>query len=338
MYQSEYEANKTTITTLVSENKELTSRLKEALKITEKEEIGHIYSESDLIDNLKKQLSSLAKEKESVVQLWQTTLKTVDYLEEELRLYEGRTHGYAPKSEIKKLKISYEEQIDALRNKIDESNRKIQETRKDCAQQIDEKTKLLEKQSNSFAEAQRTIKKLEQELKELQENLGESEGARHSLQAALSEKNKQIEGFILREELAKDKVREAVSVVETALMEKDAALLREARSREELSRLSKMLSEVTHETELKAKAEISEIKSECQIKLNELQQKLGKAKEEIRNKTFEIEKCLVKQEGLLKEIEIMRKGSSQNVDSDVNKLLLLEKNLESTFQKLVNMC
>lgn len=297
--------------------------MKQSLKISENEEIAHIYSENDLIENLKKQLSSLAKEKESVVQLWQTALKTVDYLEDELRLYEGRTHGYVPKTEIKKIKITYQQQIDELHNKIDECNTKLQETRKNSAQELQEKTQQLEKETSHLADARNTIE-------QLQEKLTDSEVARSALQAALVEKNKQIDGFIIREEVAKNKVREAVSIVETALMEKDAALLREAQTREEMARLA----EAVQEAELKTRAEINEIKSESQVKLNQLQQELVNAKEEIQNKNFEIEKHFFKQEALQKEIEILQKG--RNIESDLSKLLVLEKNLESTFQKLVN--
>lgn len=278
----------------------------------------------------------MAKEKEAVVQLWQTALKTVDYLEEELKLFEGRTHGYVPRSEIKKLKANYEEQMESLHNKIDEYNSKLQGTRKICSQEIENKTRQLEKETSQLAEAQNKIKKLELELAQLQEKYSNSEEARNNLQATLAEKSKQVDGFILREEVAKNKVREAVNVVETALMEKDAALLREAHIREELARLSKTLIEAVQEVEAKAKAEISEVTSECQAKLNLLQQELVKAKEEMQNKNFEIEKHVLKQQNLQREIEIIQKGSSQSIEGDMNKLLVLEKNLESTFQKLVN--
>lgn len=307
----------------MNENKELASRLKEALKIAEHDEIAHIYSENDLIENLKKQLSSLAKEKESVVQLWQTALKTVDYLEDELRLYEGRTHGYVPKHEIKKIQISYQQQIDELHNKIDECNAKLQETRKTSALELYEKTQQLEKETNQLADARNAIERL-------QEKLTDSDAARSALQAALVEKNKQIDGFIVREEIAKNKVREAVNIVETALMEKDAALLREAQTRDEMARLF----EAVQEAEAKTRAEINQIKTESQAKCNNLQQELVKAKDEIQSKNFEIEKQSFKQEALQKEIEVLQKG--RNVESDMSKLLVLEKHLESTFQKLVN--
>lgn len=289
-----------------------------------------------MIENLKKQLATLAKEKESVVQLWQTSLKTIDYLEEELRLYEGRTHGYVPRSEIKKLKTSYEGQIEALHNKIEESNCKLQEIRKTCEQELNEKTKSIDNIVSQLIEAQGRIDKFEQELKEVQEKFKESEKARSALQASLVEKNKLLDGFIVREEVAKNKVREAVSVVETALMEKDAALLREAQAKEEVARVTKTLSEVIQENDLKVKAEINQIRVECSMKLNQLREELTKAKEEMLNKNFELEKAVLKNEALQKEIEILQKGTSQSVDSDLNKLLVLEKNLESTFQKLVN--
>lgn len=88
---------------MINENKGLSSRLKATLNVYEKEEIEHEHSENDLIENLKNQLNILTQEKESVAQLWQTALQTVDYLEEELKLYEGRVHGYISKSELKKV-------------------------------------------------------------------------------------------------------------------------------------------------------------------------------------------------------------------------------------------
>lgn len=278
----------------------------------------------------------MAKEKESCVQLWQTALKTVDYLEEELRLYEGRTHGYVAKTEIKKLKTSYEQQIDALQHKIEECCSKVQDVKKTCAQELREKVKLLEKESSQHIEAQQKIKKLELELKELQEKLLDSEKAKSTLQTNLADKSKQIDGFIVREEIAKNKVREAVNVVESALMEKDAAILREAQTREELVKLSKTHAEIIQQNAMKAKAEINEIKSECGVKLKHLEEQLRKAKEEIQIKHFEIEKHVCKLEVLQRQIEFLQSGTNQNRESDMNKLLVLEKNLESTFQKLVS--
>lgn len=312
------------------------SRLKEALKVAEKDKIEHTYSENDLIDNLKKQLASLAKEKESVVQLWQTTLKTVDYLEEELRLYEGRTHGYVPKTEIKKLNNSHEEQIKALNARINEYNSKIQEVKTTCQQELNQKSKLLEKSTTQLADAQSLINKLEIELKQLQEKLKDSEEARNALQISLVDKNKQIDGFIVREEVAKNKVREAVNVVESALMEKDGALLREAQVREELARLSKIHVEALHESETKAKEKIPEIKSEYGSQVKQLEEELSKTKAKIQIKNLEIEKNVFKLEALQKQIDFLQTGTSQNRESDMNKLLVLEKNLESTFQKLVS--
>lgn len=155
------------------------------------------------------------------------------------------------------------------------------------------------------------------------------------MQTVLAEKNKQIDGFIAREEVAKNKVREAIQVVEMALMEKDAALAREMLAKDELARLTKAFSDAEAECEKKARTEIAEIKRLNGIHMKQMQQDLNRAKEEIQMKNFEAEKSVLKLESLQREIEILQKGTAQSTDSSLNKLLVLEKNLESTFQKLV---
>lgn len=272
------------------------------------------------------------------MQLWQTALKTVDYLEEELRLYEGRTHGYVPKIEIKRLKTSYEEQIEILHGKIREYNYKIQEIRKTCTEELAEKSKQLEIETNKSVEAQNTIKKLELELQQFQERLLKSEETQNLLQTSLANKNKQIDRIIHREEIAKNKVKEAISVVESALIEKDAALLREAQMREELARLSRLHFEFVQENECATKTKINEIKTTCTAKTKLLEEELIKATREIQLKNTEIDKYIFQLEILQKQVDFLHSGTSQNKESDMNKLLVLEKNFETTFQKLVYIC
>lgn len=102
-FQAECNSHRAKITLLVKENSELSRRLKDSLQLSDSEEIDHRYSENDLVENLKNQLNILAKEKESVSQLWQSSLQTIDYLEEELKLFQGRTHGYVSRNDVKKV-------------------------------------------------------------------------------------------------------------------------------------------------------------------------------------------------------------------------------------------
>lgn len=316
----------------------MSARLKETLKVVEKNEIiEHIYTENDLIDNLNKQLAALAVEKESVVQLWQTALKTVDYLEQELRLYEGRTHGYVPINEIKKLKTSYELQIETLQKRIRDCNLKIENTKIQCTQELDQRTKLIEKQTDKLTDAQNIINKLELQLNHFEEKVKNLEVARDALQTNLTDKNKQIEEFLVREQLSKSKVREAINVVESALMEKDNALLREAQAREDLAKFRRVYSELVQENEMKANTEINKIKSTYLGKLMHFEESLTTAQKEIQTKNYEIEKQFFQLEILQKQIEFLQTGSSQNKECNINKLLMLEKNLETTFQKLASL-
>lgn len=62
--------------------------------------VSHEYSEDDLTKNLKGQLTLVMKEKETISELWQCSLRTIDNLEHELQSLDGVTYGYISKKDL----------------------------------------------------------------------------------------------------------------------------------------------------------------------------------------------------------------------------------------------
>lgn len=105
---------------------------------------------------------------------------------------------------------------------------------------------------------------------------------------------------------------------------------------EENEKLIQEMTEIVNECKEKIKHETNRITAEHNKKQKALLEEMSRGHNEIKNKSSEIE-ALNKKCGLLEaEIERMHKGHCIIEESDINKLLVLEKNLESTFQKLVS--
>lgn len=90
------------------------------------------------------------------------------------------------------------------------------------------------------------------------------------------------------------------------------------------------------ETEEKIKSEVAQIKIEYTKKVESLQVELKKVESEVLMKNLEIEKYSTKCSLLENELDRFKKGNFTIDDMHTSKLLVLEKNLESTFQKLVS--
>lgn len=144
---------------------------------------------------------------------------------------------------------------------------------------------------------------------------------------------------------------EAVGIVEAALNEKDAALFREQGLKgkdipknilnfnnfniEENEKLVQEMTEIVKESHEKITSETNKIKAELNERQRAILEELSQAHNEIKIKTSELQAAKDKSALLEKEIERMHKGHCSIDENEINKLLVLEKNLESTFQKLV---
>ncbi|RZC36122.1 sodium channel and clathrin linker 1-like, partial [Asbolus verrucosus] len=242
-------------------------------------------------------------------------------------------HKYKESSLIENLKLqlktvlreAYETKLNDLQNTVTLTKHKLEETINQRSQELKIKDKeisgKIQSQDNNF----KIIKNLEEEVLQLQRRLNTVNKDKNSLEKNIKDKSTEIESLKLKVNECRTKVEEALQVVEAALNEKDAALLRETETREEIVRLSTSLAEVINETDVKVKT----IKNEHDQKLDKVLNDLKESQEEVKNYS---KKCTFLEE----EIERLHKGQVYIDESSTSKLLMLEKNLENTFQKLVS--
>lgn len=106
---------------------------------------------------------------------------------------------------------------------------------------------------------------------------------------------------------------------------------------EEMAKLTKVMAEMVDETREKVKNEVELIETKYKLKLKKVHLDCDHLKEQIAEKSQEIFACKRNGKILEEELERFKKGNITLDESNTTKLLLLEKNLESTFQKLVGL-
>lgn len=112
-----------------------------------------------------------------------------------------------------------------------ETKKSLQDVTQTSQISLKSKSKALEQATEEQKATVNVMKKLEVELKDMQLKQKEISNMRNKLENSTKNKNKMIEELKVKEEESKAKVSEAVHLVEAALIEKDAALLREKQAK-----------------------------------------------------------------------------------------------------------
>ncbi|XP_066247069.1 sodium channel and clathrin linker 1-like [Euwallacea similis] len=322
------------LSTVVAENNKLSENLGKTLSTSQSCQVQDIENDQ-LILNLKEQIHTLSAEKDYISKLWQEGIKAIDHLEDELKVFQAGYKEFVSKKEYLKLKRCYEEKIEEAEIKLLDTQKKLEETMKQAKTQIERKHSEVDLSLENQASALKIVKNLEVEVLKLQKRLQECVEERSQLQQLLDNKDDVILGLKRANADCLNRVTEAVGVVDAALNEKDAALFRERKVKEENEKLVQEMTEIIKESHEKIKSESDKARSEFSDKQKAFLDDLARAHNEIKNKTSELEAATKKCALLENEIERMHKGHCNIDESDMNKLLVLEKNLESTFQKLL---
>ncbi|KAH1019245.1 hypothetical protein HUJ04_009090 [Dendroctonus ponderosae] len=331
--KTDHQDVKAQLLAVIAENQDLSRQCENVIRSSK----CHLQEneDHDLTENLKQQINTLNTEKECVTKLWQEAVKAIDALEDELKIFQAGHENFVSKKELQKLKTFNETQVAELQTKLAETEKKLEETMQQTKNKIRVKHCEMDQSLDNQASALKIIKNLEAEVLSVQKRLQEAAGEKLKLERHLANKEEVIQGLKTANQECLNRVSEAIGIVEAALNEKDAALFRESRIQEENEKLVKETTEIVQESQEKIQRETDRIKLEFGQKQKSLLDKLEQAQKESRNQSAEIEALNKKRILLESELERIHRGHCSNEESDINKLLVLEKNLESTFQKLL---
>lgn len=213
-------------------------------------------------------------------------------------------------------------------NELNEKNKNLLEN---LEQRSDEISRALDGQRTILFQ----IQEKDTEITELKDRLNNIMYSCNQLQQELQSKEELIKTLIVKDQESKAKVLESVILVEAAIVEKCAAYDREMKAKEEVTELSNSLAQIIKEADEKIKNEVEIIKKQYNENLKKLLDDIKELKTELNSKNFELQKVTRECKMLEEEISRRKQGNILMDDSNTSKLIVLEKNLESSFQKLV---
>ncbi|KAJ8952045.1 hypothetical protein NQ318_010955, partial [Aromia moschata] len=312
-----------TVKSLLEENKRLSKDLNDLLEFQDKRVSTH--EQDDLVENLKQQINALISEKDSTTKLWQNSIRTIDFLEDELKIFQAGTKGFIPRKDFIRIKHNYEEKISSLETSLNLTQKKLEDVIKNTSNELVVKNDEVDKSLQAQAGAFKIVKNLESEILNLQKRLQDTEKMKVKLEKMVKDKEDVVDNLKRENSECRAKVREAVEIVAAALNEKDAALFREKAAKDDAGKMNQELCAVMSEAEEKIKNEASKVKSEYNLKYEQLEKDLKATQDKVASKHLEIEKFSTKCMLLENEIEKIRRGNLNIDDSKTSKLLILEK-------------
>ncbi|XP_073954328.1 uncharacterized protein [Choristoneura fumiferana] len=320
---------------LISDNEQLSRQVKMLLK----ERLEHEGQDVDYtkeLEDMRQQINLIAKERDSMNLLWQTSQKTIEALENELRTYQGSDKG--DKQDIKEENRSLELKLDtALRDYIElETKYKELQTKNNM---VEKDLANREKEINTYKERGKHFEeKLEHIGKDLEENrinLAVERKNNENLNSQVAALQKECTEKAKKEAEAKSKVAEALQLFDLVSNEKNELQKRVTKITGEMSQLKQTLARVKQDTEASYRKELDELREKYNEKVTDMLGHMRHLDTELVEKGVLLNRTLRENKILQASYESYLKQQKHELKSVDPKLAVAEQRLEAVFQELV---
>ncbi|XP_017790547.1 PREDICTED: protein Hook homolog 3-like [Habropoda laboriosa] len=292
------------------------------------EECGNQDAHKQEVINLQERVRLLEAEKESVSQLWHISLNTISALENELKGF--RVDGKGTKfyqEQANNIKETYSEAIKMLEEKLSQAKENFVKhqtlylTSKERTDSLSkEKDELLDKFTNLQKDAQDkdrnnqvTIETLKKELAYAKTETNKVVQSKLELERKLNEVKRYAENVVERDRETKNKMAEAIELIESAVREKDLVLHREGLILEEKSRLEHRLNIIASEYDAKIQELNKKTSDEIELSTKKYLVEIKELKAELREKTMAAEKTQIELKFTKEELGKIRRDSSTKI-------------------------
>ncbi|XP_063991864.1 repetitive organellar protein-like isoform X2 [Diachasmimorpha longicaudata] len=306
--------------------------------------------DKESIDNLKKQISLVQLEKDSMFQLWQMALKTVETLENEIKASHNdvTAHRYY-EEQVNNVKETYSEAIKALESKLVQAKEnfiKHQALWESCRERVDvlnrEKSELertIQNLHNDLFIKEEThkkiLEKLTSNLEDKNRELEANQNAQQKLETELIETRCLATRMATKDQESKAKVAEAIVLVETAMREKEMIMQRETAALEEKSKLESHLTNIAEEFAMKLEKELLHCKESFEMNCKKYTFEIKELKSELREKVTLLDRAHREIQMLEEEMEKRKHGNEDYLHRSSSKVLELEQKLKNSEEKLI---
>ncbi|KAK3924754.1 Sodium channel and clathrin linker 1 [Frankliniella fusca] len=342
--QSDQDALRSRMESVIFENESLADQLK--TEISKNSVDGN--NLKSINNNMRQQLDAAIQERNSALEMWQTSLKLVSALEKELQDYRDNSHLTSAVEKVNEVRSEYSRAITLLEDKVSAATSRLakdkaaRETAEEKLIRIENDYKLLseryEKRCKDVDEAliskEMALKKVEELEKDLVNAMSEAKEAKlgsSELETALEQSIARLEEVLTREVEAREKVDEALQIVDVALIERDNALKQATQASEEVQQLRATIAELISEAGIEVRAEAEQIKEQYNSRIKTVLLDMRRLQAENKNKTSQVQK--LKSDLATLEVELQR--TRRELDTalrDRPSLSALDRKLDGIFR------
>ncbi|XP_059482922.1 sodium channel and clathrin linker 1-like isoform X2 [Neocloeon triangulifer] len=332
-YQREHIYLKNESVSLTKENERLSNRLKQELESDIK---SHDATEEA---NLKQQLQLALHEKEVVLDLWRLAVSEVSNLEKVIKILqeqkdvsfnssshniEARANSVAESQLTEARTLLVKERMQ--RSELEGELSKERETRQALNQQL--------------ALALGQVQELEQdkqirqdEERRVAQRVSSLSRERDDLQRALDRLQGQLKEMRMQAEEGQSKVADALTLVDSACVNRDQTVFELAKAKEEILRLENALKDLTQDAKQQVKREVEQVKQQCNLHVKSILADVKKSQEEGSEYKNKAEKAMYSQ----KQAEQLVEQKAQELYSIRSRESSLEPKLHAVQAQLRDM-
>ncbi|XP_023940745.2 centrosomal protein of 128 kDa isoform X2 [Bicyclus anynana] len=327
------------IKTLIADNQKLSQQvgalLKEKLHFAQ---TAHENSNSQELEELRRQVALLTKERDSLHVLWQTSQKTIDALDIELKTYQiyDDNRGNQKATDVKrdlelKLETALSDYIE-----LESKYKRVHSDYNTLEAELKSKVKDIASYKERGKELEEEIAEVKKSLEEHKINLSSELKSREDIKSQLLLCQKECVDRVKKEAEAKSKVAEALQLFDLVSAQKNEAYKKIAEVTAELSTLRQTLANVQRDVEDSYRREIKEVKDNYNEKVSDMLTHIRNLDGELVEKGLLLNKAL-------REIKILQTTNESYVKQQQNdlkakdpKLALAEQRLEAMYHELVS--
>lgn len=285
-------------------------------------------------------------EKESIYQLWQMSLKAVETLEEEIKLSKYNFND----KQVNNIKETYSEAIKALEEKLVQAKNnflkyeKLWEAGKLKIEELNNEKINYEKKYNSLQDNlmknnednQKVITNLKLDLEKKENELLINKNSMKKLENDIIETKILAKKMTIRDQESKNKVAEAIELIETAMKEKELITQREMTLIDEKKKLEKQLTNLAETFAKRLENELEKSKDNHDKNMNKYILEIKELKSELREKTIYLDRSQRECRLFEQELEKINHGSDDFNEKTRRKVIELEEKLKEANEKLIN--
>ncbi|XP_076468027.1 sodium channel and clathrin linker 1-like [Babylonia areolata] len=285
------------------------------------------------VANLQHQLRLAVQEKEACQEKWREATQELDRVEAEMQALKESRQWKTVEKQAHDIKEQYTQSVTVLNTEMDtlqsdlrqvrqelaESQRQVSELKKSnyslqqqLARRDEERAEVIFKENvadSRMAEVQRIMEDLKQRVVNASREAEESRREKSLAEARLTELNRRLMDTEQRENEAVHQVREAITLAETSVLEKDQAEIQMRHRDEEVTHLQESLSKIIDEAGARTRQEVDNVRKQCNDRVTKLTEELHALELDSTERQAQLERLLREKRAVEAELQrVNREG------------------------------